>query len=222
MTAWLYARWTPLAALFVVAAIVAGAQWVSGVPGSPPRDSLGRQQGEAVGDYLDRARTSLDGPDLGAPRWALVSMRQRLTPAMVPDVVSGVRVSLVIFHVPAERVQTALLWQATPAGAAALRSSAGYAARTAFTNLSKRSAGTERSRQVARFTALRLAQDCACTAGMIVRAPLGALRSLAGRAEVRAVEALPDGSEWLSVNPLLPEQEGTPVPEPDDGPVPPA
>jgi hypothetical protein len=47
------------------------------------------------------------------------------------------------------------------------------------------------------------------------------LDALATRPGVRTVEVAPPGARSLAVSPLLPEQDGTVGPVPDDGPVPP-
>jgi hypothetical protein len=50
-----------------------------------------------------------------------------------------------------------------------------------------------------------------------------ALSGLAGRPEVRAVDAAPEGTPptGVALAPLLPEQTQLAAPVPDDGPVPP-
>ncbi|MFC4376029.1 hypothetical protein ACFO5K_18160 [Nocardia halotolerans] len=180
-------------------------------------DRLGPAQGEQVRDYLDDARTSLEG-DADGPRWALASFTEYLTPQQIPAATAGLRVSGVIHHVPIDRVQTPMITVATPAGDEPVLRSADAAAGL----LAAQRFRDERSAQVVRVVESRLRAGCACTAGLVVRGTLPELRDLAARPGVRAVQALPADAVAgrFAVSPLLPDSTGIITPTPDDGPVP--
>jgi hypothetical protein len=128
-------------------------------------------------------------------------------------------VSELIYHVPIPRVQTPIVAVAVPDNAdAAMRSADAAAERVLL-----RAGGSDRAAQVAAVSAARLAARCACVAGALVRADSATLMSIAQRERVRAVEALPPDAVYgrIAVTPLLPEQDVTAGPGPDDGPVPP-
>jgi len=215
-------------ALAVVAAVaVVGVGFANPVPTPPIRtDTLGPDSGEAVPDYLDRARDSVASVD--GPVWALVSFTKALTvgevitstsSVQVPGAeVSGVRVSRVMFRVPIERVQTPLMSVPVPDNDEAVRRSPGVAA----TRLVSLGGDTDRQQQVALASAKRLSAGCACAVGVLVRATPEGLEAIEHDSNVRAVEALPsDASPWLAaVRPLLPEYVDVVAPGPDDGPVP--
>ena len=124
-------------AVVVGVAAVVGVGFANPVPTPPIRtDTLGPDSGEAVPDYLDRARDSVASVD--GPVWALVSFTKALTvdevitstsSVQVPGAeVSGVRVSRVMFRVPIERVQTPLMSVPVPDNDEAVRRSPGVAA----------------------------------------------------------------------------------------------
>ena len=214
-------------AVVVGVAAVVGVGFANPVP-TPPitTDTLGPDSGEAVPDYLDRARDSVASVD--GPVWALVSFTKALTvdevitstsSVQVPGAeVSGVRVSRVMFRVPIERVQTPLMSVPVPDNDEAVRRSPGVAA----TRLVSLGGDTDRQQQVALASAKRLSAGCACAVGVLVRATPEGLEAIEHDSNVRAVEALPsDASPWLAaVRPLLPEYVDVVAPGPDDGPVP--
>ncbi|MDF2894226.1 MAG: hypothetical protein K0Q46_1012 [Rhodococcus erythropolis] len=214
-------------AVVVGVAAVVGVGFANPVP-TPPitTDTLGPDSGEAVPDYLDRARDSVASVD--GPVWALVSFTKALTvdevitstsSVQVPGAeVSGVRVSRVMFRVPIERVQTPLMSVPVPDNAEAVRRSPGVAA----TRLVSLGGDTDRQQQVALASAKQLSAGCACAVGVLVRATPEGLEAIEHDSNVRAVEALPsDASPWLAaVRPLLPEYVDVVAPGPDDGPVP--
>ncbi|WP_305091677.1 hypothetical protein [Prescottella sp. R16] len=180
-------------------------------------DRLGPDTGEAVPEYVDRARTSLTGDD-AFPRWALVSFDTPVTVGALLDAVGDIRVSQVLLRVPLDRVQTPIV--AVPVGAdpeAVRRAPAVASAR-----LSAAVAGDDRQSAVATYSAARLSEGCACVVGAVVRATPDRLRPVADGAGVRAVEALPADAVAgaFAVTPLLPSQTVVAVPGPDDGPVP--
>ena len=214
-------------AVVVGVAAVVGVGFANPVPTPPIRtDTLGPDSGEAVPDYLDRARDSVASVD--GPVWALVSFTKALTvdevitstsSVQVPGAeVSGVRVSRVMFRVPIERVQTPLMSVPVPDNDEAVRRSPGVAA----TRLVSLGGDTDRQQQVALASAKQLSAGCACAVGVLVRATPEGLEAIEHDANVRAVEALPsDASPWLAaVRPLLPEYVDVVAPGPDDGPVP--
>ncbi|MDV6211647.1 hypothetical protein R3Q08_25615 [Rhodococcus erythropolis] len=214
-------------AVVVGVAAVVGVGFANPVP-TPPitTDTLGPDSGEAVPDYLDRARDSVASVD--GPVWALVSFTKALTvdevitstsSVQVPGAeVSGVRVSRVMFRVPIERVQTPLMSVPVPDNDEAVRRSPGVAA----TRLISLGGDTDRQQQVALASAKQLSAGCACAVGVLVRATPEGLDAITRESNVRAVEALPsDASPWLAaVRPLLPEYVDVVAPGPDDGPVP--
>ncbi|MDI9900661.1 hypothetical protein QM716_12435 [Rhodococcus sp. IEGM 1409] len=214
-------------ALAVVAVVaVVGVGFPNPVPTPPIRtDTLGPDSGEAVPDYLDRARDSVASID--GPVWALVSFTKALTvdevittsTSQVSSVrVSDVRVARVIFRVPIERVQTPLMSVPVPDNDEAVRRSPGVAA----TRLVALGGDTDRQQQVALASAKQLSTGCACAVGVLVRATPEGLEAIGRESNVRAVEALPsDASPWFAaVRPLLPEYVDVVAPGPDDGPVP--
>lgn len=216
----------PALAVVAVAAVV-GVGFANPVPTPPIRtDTLGPDSGEAVPDYLDRARDSVASVD--APVWALVSFTKALTVDEVITTTSSsqvssvrgpdVRVARVMYRVPIERVQTPLMSVPVPDNDEAVRRSPGVAA----TRLASLGGDTDRQQQVALASAKQLSAGCACAVGVLVRATPGGLEAIARESNVRAVEALPsDSSPWLAaVRPLLPEYVDVVAPGPDDGPVP--
>ncbi|NHP14652.1 hypothetical protein G8767_13955 [Rhodococcus sp. IC4_135] len=216
----------PALAVVAVAAVV-GVGFANPVPTPPIRtDTLGPDSGEAVPDYLDRARDSIAALD--GPVWALVSFTKALTvdevitttgSSQVSSVrVPDVRVARVMYRVPIERVQTPLMSVPVPDNDEAVRRSPGVAA----TRLASLGGDTDRQQQVALASAKQLSAGCACAVGVLVRATPEGLDAIARESNVRAVEALPsDASPWLAaVRPLLPEYVDVVAPGPDDGPVP--
>lgn len=209
-------------AVVVGVAAVVGVGFANPVPTPPIRtDTLGPDSGEAVPDYLDRARDSVASVD--GPVWALVSFTKALTvdevitstsSVQVPGAeVSGVRVSRVMFRVPIERVQTPLMSVPVPDNDEAVRRSPGVAA----TRLVSLGGDTDRQQQVALASAKQLSAGCACAVGVLVRATPEGLEAIEHDSNVRAVEALPsDASPWLAaVRPLLPEYVDVVAPGPD-------
>lgn len=216
----------PALAVVAVAAVV-GVGFANPGPTPPIRtDTLGPDSGEAVPDYLVRARDSIAALD--GPVWALVSFTKALTVDEVITTTSSsqvssvrvpdVRVARVMYRVPIERVQTPLMSVPVPDNDEAVRRSPGVAA----TRLASLGGDTDRQQQVALASAKQLSAGCACAVGVLVRATPEGLDAIARESNVRAVEALPsDASPWLAaVRPLLPEYVDVVAPGPDDGPVP--
>ncbi len=213
------ARWVALAVLCVVFGVTI---WAAGHRGELPVTGvqrLGPEAGEPVADYLGRARASL--PAGSSPQWALVQLEDYLTPAPAAELARGVRLSRVTIRVPLPRIQTALITRDLPGQrpvaelTEALRSAAADRAAVA---------SQQRGRPAARAAAeaAQLRTSCACVVALLVFGDGDALRVVAARPGVRAVQAaLPDTRiQDLAISPLLPEQLERAGPVPDDGPLP--
>ncbi|MBF6351764.1 hypothetical protein IU448_22510 [Nocardia flavorosea] len=190
------------------------------VPDSISTDRLGPETGEPIAHYLDRARDSLTGADTG-DRWALVSFTDYRTAAALTGLPDGVRVSQALYQVPLPRVATPLVAVQVPAGATAL-SRSGTDAAWQLTDRRRYTADGTRGAQVLDVSIARLRAGCACSPGLVVRAPLSRLRELAERPGIRAIQALPADAVAgrFAVAPLLPDSADPVAPPPDDGPVP--
>ncbi|MEV0044680.1 hypothetical protein AB0H60_14540 [Nocardia rhamnosiphila] len=184
-------------------------------------DRLGPDQGESIAEYLDRARESLTGTD-SADRWALVSFTEYRPATELHGQVGDLRIGQALYRVPLPRVATPLVAVQTPAGDIALRRSGADAAWQLADQ--RRYAGDDRTARTLDVVIARLRADCACSPGVVVRAPLPRLRELAGQPGIRAVHALPADAVAgrFAVGPLLPDSPDPVSPPPDDGPVPPA
>lgn len=206
----------------VVAALVIGALAVIGHlnPVRQPTvstDRLGPDSGEQVTDYLARAEASLRSDDAG-PRWGSVSFDRELTAEQAYAVADGVRISQVLLRVPLDRVQTPILTVGVPGSERSVLNSTARAA-----GLAAESSGAgDRQARIAAVSQRRLLDGCACVATVVVRGTPAELIELAGRPDVRAVQALPPDavSGKFAVEPLLPEYVDVVGPLPDDGPVP--
>ena len=180
-------------------------------------DRLGPDSGEQVTDYLARAETSLrtEGAE---PRWGSVSFDRELTAEQAYAAVNGVRISQVLLRVPLDRVQTPILTVGVPGSERSVLNSPALAAG----RIPEPSAADDRQAQIAAVSQRRLLAGCACVVTLVVRGTSAELSEVAGRAEVRAVEALPPDavSGKFAVEPLLPEYVDVVGPLPDDGQVP--
>ncbi|AJW38753.1 hypothetical protein NY08_723 [Rhodococcus sp. B7740] len=206
----------------VVAALVIGALAVIGHL-NPVRqsivstDRLGPDSGEQVAEYLARAEESLRS-DTTEPRWGSVSFDRELTAEQVRTVADGVRISQVLVRVPLDRVQTPILAVGVPGSERSVLNSTARAA-----SLAAASFGVgDRQAQIAAVSQRRLLDGCACVVTVVVRGTPAELTELAGRPDVRAVQALPPDavSGKFAVEPLLPEYVDVVGPLPDDGLVP--
>ncbi len=218
----LRARIGVLVACGVVAVLVALYAAVQSPPAAPvpPAGSvhLGPEPGEDVAGYL----AALPEPAAGvAP--ALVQFAAERTPTDAAALGAGGTIVTAVFRAALPRVQTALRFQALDPGAppvSALDLARRRAASAAADDVT-RLAG--RPRAVAAAEAAVLAEpDCACVLALVVRADGAALRAIAARPGVRAVDAAPPGTtdRELALSPLLPDQVERADPLPDDGPVP--
>jgi hypothetical protein len=213
---------TVVLALALVATLVGFGAFAGPRRGDVLTDRLGPEPSEPVVGYLDRAAAALAvaeadaGADAGELRYALVSFTTELSVADALTVLSGARVSELIYHVPMPRVQTPIVAVAVPDNTEAALRSAGLAAERVGAGR------TERAEQVAAVSAGRLRAGCACVAGALVHANPATLASIAQRERVRAVEALAPDAVYgrIAIMPLLPEQDRIAAPGPDDGPVP--
>nr|WP_051161292.1 hypothetical protein [Nocardia transvalensis] len=190
---------------------------------NPPRpsvvstDRLGPENGEPVADYLARVRDSLAAAD-NDQHWALVSFGTGVPADQLPRSAAGLRISHVLYHVPIDRVYTPPIDVPVPAGDAATLASLAAAAGA----MDNSQPADDRAARTARVVAARLHAACPCAVGLVVRATPPQLRDLATHNSIRAVEALPPDAAAgaFTVVPLLPEQQETTAPGPDDGPVP--
>ncbi|MCZ4560015.1 hypothetical protein O4160_04095 [Rhodococcus sp. IEGM 1401] len=180
-------------------------------------DRLGPDSGEQVIDYLARAEASLRS-DNTEPRWGSVSFDRELTAEQAYAVADGIRISQVLLRVPLDRVQTPILTVGVPGSERSVLNSTARAASLATESFGAR----DRQAQIAAVSRQRLLDGCACVVTLVVRATPAELSELAGRADVRAVQALPPDavSGKFAVEPLLPEHVDVVGPLPDDGPVP--
>jgi hypothetical protein len=210
------------AAVVLLVAWYAGAQFPTGTPASAPGSvRLGPEPGEEVSAYLARLPAELPAP--GVEALALVQFAAELpVPAAVWAVTDAVPVTAVL-RVPLPRVQTALrfepLEQGVPSPTAfdAARQRAGQQAAAD----AQRQAG--RAAAVAAAEARALADPAApCVLAIVVRAERATLDAVAARPDVRAVHAAPAGvtARELALAPLLPGQVERVDPLPDDGEVP--
>ncbi|MGB6071854.1 MAG: hypothetical protein WBG53_15035, partial [Rhodococcus sp. (in: high G+C Gram-positive bacteria)] len=175
----------------VVAALVIGALAVIGHL-NPVRqlgvstDRLGPDSGEQVTDYLARAEASLRSDD-AEPRWGSVSFDRELTAEQAYAVADGVRISQVLLRVPLDRVQTPILTVGVPGSERSVLNSTARAA-----SLAEESFGAgDRQARIAAVSQRRLLDGCSCVVTVVVRGTPAELTELAGRADVRAVQALP-------------------------------
>ncbi|MGI5220232.1 hypothetical protein [Nocardia sp. CA-290969] len=208
------------AAFCVVLVVVLGIRYPPAGDGVST-DRLGPETAESITGYLDRARDSLTGPDDGA-RWALVSFTEYLPATALAGRLSAVRVNQALYQVPLPRVATPLVAVQVPDSPAALARSGDDAA-WLLADRRRFAAGGSRGAQILDTSIARLRAGCACAPGVLVRAPLPALRELAIRPGIRAVQALPADAvaETFALAPLLPDSADPVMPPPDDGPVPP-
>lgn len=214
-----------LAACVVVAVLVALYAALRSPPAAslPPAGSvhLGPDPGQDVAGYL--ASLPATRPAAGAVAPALVQFSAERTPADALAEVAGATPVTAVFRVGFPRVQTALRFETLEAGvpaATALDNARQRAASAATTDADRL---TGRPQAVAAAEAGELAAPtCACVLAVVVEGDGAVLAQVAGRAEVRALDAAPAGTATreLALTPLLPEQTERADPLPDDGGVP--
>lgn len=180
---------------------------------------LGPEAGEDVAGYLARLPAGLPPDGVRAP--ALVQLTEPATTTDALAAVAGTAPRTVVFRVPIARVQTAQRFvdvEPDVPPAAALANAQGRAEQAAATDAGRLA---DRAGAVARAEASALASPgCRCVLAVLVEGDGAALRAVAGRAGVRAVDAAPPGTVAPALSPLLPEQTVRADPPPDDGPVP--
>ena len=225
-------------ALLCVLLVLLGVAWVAGrqsLLGAPDRPAsldavrLGPDPAAPVAGYL--AGLPARWPAPGAPPVpALVQFGTEQDPASVARLVAPAGPVTAVLRVPLPRVQTALRFQplpvvdlADPVGGTERRLALARqsAARNAAAEAGRL---TGRAASVARYESAALASpSCRCVLAVLVVGDRAALSGLAGRPEVRAVDAAPEGipPTGVALAPLLPEQTQLAAPVPDDGPVPP-
>ena len=190
-------------------------------PAGPPVGAvrLGPEPGEDVASYLARLPATL--PPDGVPVPALVQLAAATAGPAALDAVAGTAPRTAVFRVPLPRVQTALRFVPLEDGvpvATALDNARGRAEQAAAADAARLSG---RPGAVAAAEAAALADPaCRCVLAVLVDGEGAALRVIAARDGVRAVEAAPPGTADPALAPLLPEQTARADPPPDDGPVP--
>ena len=125
-----------------------------------------------------------------------------------------------VLRAPIPRVQTALRFEALEEGVAPVQALENAQARARQRAEADAARLTGRQRDVAAAEARLLADPgCRCVLALVVRADRAGLAALAGRPEVRAVQAAPPDvtARELALSPLLPEQVERADPPVDDG-----
>lgn len=217
---------TTVVAVAVLVFVVGGLYVVGRLNPAPTApvttDILGSENGEQVSDYIARATRSLEGTTSSdSARWALVSLSGPVSVGAAWDLVGSrprVMLSQNIFNVPIDRVQTPTVVVPTGNTSESFSASVQVGAQAVMS----RTPGTPRAEQVNDVAARRLRASCSCLIGIVVRADVGQLRSIAGEPGVRAVQALPPDAlaGLFTVIPLLPSATTVVGPGPDDGEVP--
>lgn len=218
------ALWALAAVVVLVCALLLGLR-TSVDPLPPPGAALGPESGELVATYLRTAAADLDHATGEAPRWALLTPTEPLTPAAAAALAGGTRTSRVLLRVPVTRVQTPLVAVevADQHGAAALEAEIlGAQARAGSTLARAADTETGRPARVDAVASARLRGGCACVVGVLLRGSPVALRAVAARPHARSVQPASAGAAYgrLAVSPLLPQQTRTVSPGADDGAVP--
>lgn len=223
-----------LAGCVLVALVVA---WYAGAESPPPAPApsagsvrLGPEPGEDLDAYLARLPHQLPPP--GERALGLVQFDTELSAADAVAATAGATPVTAVFHVPFDRVQTALRFVPLDSGVApvdalehartrAWREAEAVATRTGDGN---GAAGADRAAAVAAAEARVLSSPaCRCLSALLVDADRAAFDAIAARPGVRAVHAAPPGvtAREVALAPLLPAQTERADPLPDDGPVPP-
>jgi hypothetical protein len=199
--------------------------WYAGTRYAPPAPTpaagsvrLGPDPGEDVATYL--ARIPADLPPDGVTALALVQLPAQLPAGDAVAAVAGSTPVTAVLRAPIPRVQTALRFEPLEQGMAA-----GQALENARSRALQRAEADAarlpgRQGDVAAAEAGLLADPaCRCVLALVVRADRAGLTALAGRPELRAVQAAPAGATApeLALAPLLPEQVERADPPPDDG-----
>ncbi|MDG4814466.1 hypothetical protein O7628_02945 [Micromonospora sp. WMMD956] len=232
-----------VAALLSVAAVLAAAGWV-GRHDRPAGDRtvgevtrVGVPAGTSIPAYLRAAAAELAAlPAGGSPAgtYALVSFGDYLAPDRLADVLAGAEVVEVVARAPLPGRQTEIvrlraqrLPQDVLAGMAGVagrkdREAADQRARAAAADDAGLRRAYETGALVAAGEAAAYRAGCGCAYAAVVRAAPDALRALAARPGVRAVDPAPELSrlDRTVVTPPLPEQRDVARPPADAGPTP--
>ena len=196
-------------------------------PPAPDVVRVGVVEGQSVPGYLRSSRGELGALPSAGPTWALVTLTGYVPPGQLPSVLSGSTVAQVFARapVPETRVVQIPAYRVPDDVVAGMLATAGAREQEEadYGRLSRKldGAGSDKSRlrqayAEAASTAAAEAQayrkHCACVFAAVVQADPAALRGIAGRAEVRAVDPAPevrrlDRVEFL---PPLPEQRDSP------------
>ncbi|MFG1900473.1 hypothetical protein ACQP0I_22775 [Micromonospora carbonacea] len=232
-----------VAALLSVAAVLAAAGWV-GRHDRPAGDRtvgevtrVGVPAGASIPAYLRAAAAELAAlPAGGSPAgtYALVSFGDYLAPDRLADVLAGAEVVEVVARAPLPGRQTEIvrlraqrLPQDVVAGMAGVagrkdREAADQRAQAAAADDAELRRAYETGALVAAGEAAAYRAGCGCAYAAVVRAAPDALRALAARPGVRAVDPAPELSrlDRTVVTPPLPEQRDVARPPADAGPTP--
>ncbi|WP_176734184.1 hypothetical protein [Micromonospora haikouensis] len=232
-----------VAALLSVAAVLVAAGWV-GRHDRPVGDRtvgevtrVGVPPGGSVPEYLRAAAAELTAlPSGGSPSgtYALVSFADYLAPDRLADTLAGVAVAEVVARAPLPGRQTEIvrlsaqrLPQDVMVGMAGMagrkdREAADQRARAAAADDAELRRAYETGALVAAGEAAAYRAGCACAYAAVVRAAPDALRALAARPGVRAVDPAPElrRLDRTVVTPPLPEQRDVARPPADAGPTP--
>ncbi|WP_432899004.1 hypothetical protein ACQP1S_22950 [Micromonospora matsumotoense] len=188
---------------------------------------VGVLPGDSLPGYAAATRAELAALTAGA--YALVSLDRYLAPDRLPALLADVEVAAVVVRVPLPDRQTEvvrlpaqLLPQDVTAGMAGLadrkdREAADQRSRAADTADPTTRQGYETGAQVAAREAAGYRSACACVYAAVVRAAPAALRALAGRDGVRALDPAPEVTrlDRTVFLPPLPEQRDTARPPAD-------
>jgi hypothetical protein len=225
-------------------ALLLGVIWAARRDTPPPDDRgdvvrVGVVQGQSVPGYLRSARAELAAlTDPSAPAaadtWALVSLDDYVRPPRVSALLEGAAVAQVYARVPLPDVHTQVARipvYRMPADVSAGMLDAALQRdqeQAEYLQLSRNVEGDNRSAERARDAyetaagtaateAAAYRSGCACVFAAVVRAAPAALRTIADRPGVRAVDPAPEvlRLDRTEFRPPLPEQAGT-VPEDAD------
>ncbi|MEU1603307.1 hypothetical protein [Micromonospora matsumotoense] len=221
------------AAVLAVGAVLLTVGWAARRP-EPVGDRtvgqvtrVGVLPGDSLPGYAATTRAELAALTAGA--YALVSFDRYLAPDRLPVLLADVEVAAVVVRVPLPDRQTEvvrlpaqLLPQDVTAGMADLadrkdREAADQRSRAADTADPPTRQGYETGAQVAAREAAGYRSACACVYAAVVRADPAALRALAGRDGVRALDPAPEVTrlDRTVFLPPLPEQRDTARPPAD-------
>ncbi|MEV4844788.1 hypothetical protein AB0K20_16425 [Micromonospora matsumotoense] len=221
------------AAVLAVGAVLLTVGWAARRP-EPVGDRtvgqvtrVGVLPGDSLPGYAAATRAELAALTAGA--YALVSFDRYLAPDRLPALLADVEVAAVVVRVPLPDRQTEvvrlpaqLLPQDVTAGMAGLadrkdREAADQRRRAADTADPTTRQGYETGAQVAAREAAGYRSACACVYAAVVRAAPAALRALAGRDGVRALDPAPEVTrlDRTVFLPPLPEQRDTARPPAD-------